>query len=69
MFKNMKLATKIIVGFGLVLVFLVVVGLTGYMSLNGTIGQMEAISTQLEIAKKVNDTLALSQEILSNVVD
>ncbi len=62
MFKNMKLATKIIAGFGLVLVFLVVVGLTGYLSLNGTIDQMEAISEQLEIAKNVNNTLALSQD-------
>ena len=62
MFKNMKLATKIIAGFGLVLAFLVVVGVTGYVSLHGTVGQMQAISTQLEIAKKVNDTLALSQD-------
>jgi CHASE3 domain sensor protein len=62
MFKNMKLATKIVAGFGLVLVFLAVVGLTGFMSLNGTIRQMEAISDQLEIAKRVNNALAMSQE-------
>ncbi|HNU31867.1 MAG TPA: methyl-accepting chemotaxis protein, partial [Sedimentisphaerales bacterium] len=62
MFKNMKLATKIILGFGLVLTFLLVVGVTGYLSLNGTVGQMKAISGQLEIAKKVNDALASSQD-------
>ena len=62
MFKNMKLATKIITGFALVLVFLAVVGLTGYLSLNKTVDQMKAISEQLEIAKNVNDCLALSQD-------
>jgi len=62
MFKNMKLATRIVLGFGLVIVFLLVVGGTGYLSLNGTIRQMEAISEQLEIAKKVNNALALSQD-------
>ncbi|MGE5295924.1 MAG: methyl-accepting chemotaxis protein [Solirubrobacterales bacterium] len=62
MFKNMRLATRIILGFGLVIVFLLIVGVTGYLSLNGTVRQMEAIAEQLEIAKKVNNALALSQD-------
>jgi len=62
MFKNMKLATKIVLGFGLVIVFLLVVGGTGYLSLNSTVHQMEAIAGQLEIAKKVNNALAFSQD-------
>ncbi|MBN2454943.1 MAG: MCP four helix bundle domain-containing protein, partial [Sedimentisphaerales bacterium] len=66
MFKKMKLATKIISGFGLVILFLLVVGLTGYLSLNRTVDQMKAISYQLEIAKKANDTLALSQDAQAN---
>ena len=62
MFKNMKLATKIISGFGLVIVFLVVVGLTGYFSLQKTVQQMEAIAGQLDIAKKINQATSLSQD-------
>jgi len=62
MFKNMKLATKIVMGFGIVIMFLLVVGITGYLSLNGTVDQMQAIATQLEIAKNVNNALALSQD-------
>ncbi|HSW01183.1 MAG TPA: hypothetical protein VLI39_13490, partial [Sedimentisphaerales bacterium] len=62
MFKNMKLATRIVLGFGLVIVFLLVVGVTGYLSLNGTVRQMGAIAEQLEIAKKVNNALAFSLE-------
>ncbi|MEN6427215.1 MAG: methyl-accepting chemotaxis protein [Phycisphaerales bacterium] len=62
MFKNMKLGTRIVLGFGLVIVFLLVVGVTGYLSLNGTVQEMEAISEQLEIAKKVNNALAFSQD-------
>jgi methyl-accepting chemotaxis protein len=62
MFKNMKLATRIVLGFGLVIAFLVVVGATGYLSLNGTVRQMEAIAEQLEIAKKVNNALAFSED-------
>ena len=66
MFKNMKLGTKIALGFGLVIVFLVTVGLTGYLSLNRTVGQMEAIKGQLDIAKKVNNALAFSQDSQAN---
>ncbi len=62
MFKNMKLGTKIVLGFGLVIVFLMVVGLTGYLSLNSTVNQMEAIVEQIEISKKVNNATALSQD-------
>jgi methyl-accepting chemotaxis protein len=62
MFKNMKLATKIVLGFGIVIVFLILVGLTGYLSMNRTVRQMAAITNQLEIAKKVNATVASSME-------
>jgi len=58
----MKLGTRIVLGFGLVIVFLLVVGLTGYLSMNGTVRQMQAIANQVEIAKKVNNAVTLSQE-------
>jgi len=46
----------------LVLVFLLVVGITGYLSLNGTVRQMGAIAGQIEIAKKVNHATSFSQD-------
>ena len=66
MLKNMKLATKIIFGFGLVIMFLVIVGITGYLTLNKTVKEMNAITEQIEIVKKVNNAMSFSQESQAN---
>ena len=66
MLKNMKLGTKILTGFGLVIVFLIIVGITGYLSLNNTIKQMNAITNQIEIAKRINNTTSLSHDGQAN---
>ena len=61
MLKNMKLATKIIAGFGLVITFLIIVGITGFLSLNKTIKQIDVMTKQLEIVKNTNQAKSLSQ--------
>ena len=62
MFSNLKLGTKIAGGFAVLLVFMIAVGITGYVSLQNVISQMDAVSAQLEIAKKVNTVLTDSQD-------
>ncbi|NLE37652.1 MAG: hypothetical protein GX621_06460, partial [Pirellulaceae bacterium] len=62
MFSNLKLATKIAGGFGILLVFMIGVGITGYVSLRNVIAQMESISEQMEIAKEVNTILTDAQD-------
>ncbi len=62
MFKKMKLATKIISGFGLVIAFLVIVGITGYVSMNTTAQKLGIVSNQLEIVKKISNAAQSSQD-------
>ncbi len=62
MFKKMKLATKIVFGFGLVIMFLLAVGVTGYLSLHRTVSQMGDIAREMEIAKGANNALAAAQD-------
>ena len=61
MFKNLKLSTKITAGFGIVTLFLVVVGITGYISLNNVIDQVNAIERQVSIVEKTNTALSNAQ--------
>ncbi len=66
MFKNMKLATKITSGFGLVITFLIIVGITGFWSLKKTIKQIDVMTEQLEIVKNTNQAKSLSQSGQAN---
>ncbi len=59
--KNMTIGKKITLGFTVVLILLAMVGVTGYISLNATMEEMDAITYQLDIAKKVNGAMAESQ--------
>ena len=61
MFKNLKLSTKITAGFGIVTLFLVIVGITGYISLNNVIDQVNAIERQVSIVEKTNTALSNAQ--------
>ena len=66
MFRNMTVGKKIALGFSMVIVLLVVVGTTGYVSMSGTMDQMAAITEQVEIAKNVNSAMAETQNAQAN---
>ena len=66
MFKSMTVGKKITLGFSMVIVFLAVVGGTGYLSMSSTMDQMDAITGQVEIAKYVNSAMADAQDAQAN---
>ena len=57
MFKNLKLSTKITAGFGIVSFFLIVVGVTGYISLESVTSQIDAMQRQITISERTNSAL------------
>lgn len=57
MFKNVKLSTKITAGFAIVTLFLVAVGITGYISLKSVLNQVDAIQRQVAIVQSTNTAL------------
>jgi methyl-accepting chemotaxis protein len=68
MFKNMKLAGKIAFGFGLVVVFMMVVGGVGFGGAKGIVNNMNDISYQTEIVKKINTVLTDTQDMQAHVL-
>ena len=62
MFSNLKLGTKIASAITILIVFIVAVGITGYVSLQSVVGQMDSVAQQLEIAKKANAVLTDAQD-------
>ena len=62
MFKSMTVGKKIVMGFMTVLVLLMVVGGTGYISMNKMNDHMASIANQIEVAKRANTALVGSQD-------
>ena len=62
MFKRMKLGMKIGVGFGAMIVLLMTVGILGYVTLSRTTHEVDGIQEQIQIAQKVNNAMAFSQD-------
>ena len=62
MFQSMTVGKKIGLGFGLVIVFLCAVGVTGYLSTRTATENIQSITGQLEIAKEINTTLTDAQD-------
>ena len=61
MFKNLKLSTKITAGFGIVTLFLIIVGITGYVSLQSVTDQINVMQKQITISNKTNTALNEAQ--------
>jgi methyl-accepting chemotaxis protein len=62
MLAKMSLGGRISLGFGLVIVFLCVVGFAGYRSLNHAHESLNSIVAQMDIAKEVNTVLTDAQD-------
>ena len=62
MFKNMKLSTKMYVGFTAVLLLMLIVATIGYYGLKTTNNSISGIVYQIDIAKKANTMLTDSQD-------
>ncbi len=66
MFSKLKLSTKIAAGYAVVIFFLVVVGVTGYLGLRNVISEITAINQQFEIARKVKEVEAGASDAQAN---
>jgi methyl-accepting chemotaxis protein len=66
MFRNLTVGKKIVLGFSMVIVFLVVVGSTGYLSMTRTMERMDSIAEQMKIARNVNAAMIDSQDAQAN---
>lgn len=66
MFSRLKLSTKIAAGYAVVIFFLVVVGVTGYIGLENVTSEIAAINQQFEIAEKVKEVEAGATDAQAN---
>ncbi len=60
--KNLKLSTKMGLGFALCIVFIVIVAVSGFWALTGVMATEDSILEQLEIAKRANTILVDAQD-------
>ena len=62
MFKSMTVGKKIGFGFGVLILFITVVGITSFIGVKNLVGQMEKITYQLQITKNANKIMNDAQD-------